>query len=131
MVPAALIVGVLLSGCSRDPVKQRMRELQRGPVPQRLAAVQELGVMKDARAVGPLIAALQDPQESIADAAAVALGRIGDPRAIGPLAAALGHPATRWSAAEALVEMGDPALGPLLTALSGADAQVCRPCSCI
>ena len=126
LVPAALVVGVLLSGCSRDPVKQRMRELQRGPVPQRLAAVQELGVLKDARAVGPLIAALQDPQESIADAAAVALGRIGDPRAIGPLAAALSHPATRWSAAEALVEMGDPALGPLVTALSGADVQVCK-----
>ena len=126
LLPAALVVGVLLSGCSRDPVKQRMRELRRGPVPQRRAAAQELGVLKDARAVGPLIAALQDSQESIADAAAVALGRIGDPRAVEPLAAALSDPATRWSAAEALVEMGDPALGPLVTALSGADVQICR-----
>ncbi len=125
-VPATLIVAVSLSGCSQDPVKQKMRALRRGPVEQRAAAAKELGTLKEPRAVGPLNAALQDQDESVANAAALALGQIGDPRAIAPLAAALRRAATRWSAAEGLVALGAPALDPILAALSDGDAQVSK-----
>ena len=125
-VPATLIVAVSLSGCSQDPVKQKMRALRRGPVEQCAAAAKELGALKEPRAVGPLSAALQDQDESVANAAALALGQIGDPRAIAPLAAALRRAATRWNAAEALVALGAPALESILAALSDGDAQVSK-----
>jgi HEAT repeat protein len=117
---------VLLSGCSRDPVKQALAGLRRGAAPQRRVAAEELGKMKDARAVEPLIAALQDPDDSVAEAAAAALGRIADPRAIRPLAAALQRPATRWSAADALVGLGAPALDTVIAALTNPDVETSK-----
>jgi HEAT repeat protein len=126
LIVTALAAAVLLSGCSRDPVKQTMAGLRRGTAAQRRSAAEELGTMRDARAVEPLIAALQDPDDSVADAAAVALGRIADPRAIRPLAAALKKPATRWSAADALVGLGAPALETVIAALSNPDVEISK-----
>ena len=122
-VVAALVAAVLLPGCSRDPVKQATAGLRRGTAAQRRSAAEELGTMRDARAVEPLIVALQDADDSVADAAAAALGRIADPRAIRPLAAALKRPATRWSAADALVGLGAPALDTVIAALNNPDVE--------
>jgi HEAT repeat protein len=121
-----LAATVLLSGCSQDPVKQALAGLRRGTAAQRRFAAEELGKMKDVRAVEALILALQDPDDSVADAAAAALGRIADPRAIRPLAAALKKPATRWSAAGALVGLGAPALDTVIAALSNPDVEVSK-----
>jgi HEAT repeat protein len=130
LILAALILAALLSGCSRDPVKQKIRGLRSGRVSQRLAAAQELGSLKNPRAVGPLVTALRDRDESVAEAAAVALGQIGDSRAIPALAGALDQPAARWRAAEALVGMGAPALNAVLAALSRGDVQVSKALLC-
>jgi HEAT repeat protein len=126
LVVTGLAAAVLLSGCSQDPVKQALAGLRRGTAAQRRAAAEELGKMKDVRAVEPLILALQDPDDSVADAAAGALGRIADPRAIRPLAAALKKPATRWSAADALVGLGVPALDTVIAALNNPDVEVSK-----
>ncbi len=122
----ALLVSILLSGCSRDPVRQRIQELRRGDAAARRAAAEELGKAGDPRAVEPLIAALNDPDESVSNAAAMALGQSRDARAIRPLAAALKQASTRWSAARALVELGDPALDTLATALAEAEVEVSK-----
>ncbi len=126
LVVAAVAAGILLSGCSRDPVKQATAGLRRGTAAQRRSAAEELGTMRDARAVEPLMAALQDADDSVSDAAAVALGRIADPRAIRPLAAALKRPATRWSAADALVGLGAPALDTVIAALNNPDVETSK-----
>jgi len=55
----------------------------------RQAAAEALGELGDARAVGPLIVALQDGDVEVRRAAAWALGEIGDARAVDPLIAAL------------------------------------------
>jgi HEAT repeat protein len=51
-------------------------------------AVKALGLIRDARAVEPLAAALKD--KNVQKSAAEALGLIGDARAVEPLTAALG-----------------------------------------
>jgi HEAT repeat protein len=48
-----------------------------------------LGELGDKRTVEPLIAALQDEDESVREIAAGTLGRLGDERAVDPLTAAL------------------------------------------
>ncbi len=116
----ALLVSILLSGCSRDPVRQKIQELRRGPAAVRRAAA-ELGTMGDPRAVEPLIAALNDPDESVGNAAAVALGQSREVRASRPLAVALKQASLRWSAARALVELGNPALDTLAAARAWGD----------
>ena len=68
----------------------------------------------DARAVEPLIAALNDSKSDVRLAAADALAKIGDARAVQPLIAAL---YTTHGAAEALVKIGTPAVEPLIAAL--------------
>ncbi len=107
-----------------------------------------LGQIGDARAVKPLIAALKDRDEDVRRAAAGALDRlawspdsteagaaywairgewgkcvqIGAP-AIGPLIAALGDPDGE-AAAGALGEIGAPAVKPLIAALESPDLSV-------
>jgi HEAT repeat protein len=118
----------------------------------RRAAAEALGQIGDARAVEPLIAALQNLDWDVRQAAAVALGQIGDPRAVEPLIAVLKdqHGNVRTAAAEALhrlawspdsgaagaaywaakgewgkcVEIGAPAVEPLIAALKDEDNNV-------
>jgi HEAT repeat protein len=97
-----------------------------------------LGELGDARAVGPLVNALEiqtectprcpnpyeynQAYESLRQAAAEALGRLGQP-AVGPLIKSLGEDRgdgremDRHAAVEALVRIGQPALEPLAAAL--------------
>jgi HEAT repeat protein len=75
----------------------------------RRTAARALGQIRDARAVGPLSAALRDPQDSwLRRAAAVALGQIGDASSVESLVAALHDPdaLVRDAAAEALAARG-------------------------
>ena len=90
--------------------------------PIRQAAALALGRAGDRRAVKPLIAALQDPVETVRVAAVTSLGRIGAAEAIAPLLAFLDQESVvqRRCAVEALGEIGDPqAVDPLLAALDG------------
>lgn len=48
-------------------------------------AASALGELKDTRAVGPLIQALDDENALVQDDAAEALGKLNDTRAVGPL----------------------------------------------
>ena len=83
-------------------------------------AAEALGQIGDARAVGPLIAALRDDISSVRQAAAEALGQIGDTSAVEPLIAALRDASlgVRRAAADALGQIGDRrALEPLVAAL--------------
>ena len=87
-----------------------------------------LGHIGDARAVEPLIAALEDEEDLTARNKAVeALGRIGDRRAVEALITALEN--WSWSgrkeAAEALGRIGDPRAGDtLVAALTDRDRKV-------
>jgi HEAT repeat protein len=77
----------------------------------RYQAAVALGIRGDRRAIGPLIAALKDPDPHIREKAAEALGRIGDSNAVEPLLAAYKdeYPDVRRSVILALTEIGIPA----------------------
>ena len=118
----------------------------------RTAAAGALGQIGDPRAVEPLIAALKDEGESVRSSAARALGKIGDPRAVESLSAALKDKKwhVRKPAAGALdrlawkpdrgaagaaywaakgewgkcVEIGAPAVEPLIAALKDEDVRM-------
>jgi HEAT repeat protein len=115
----------------------------------RYAAVTALGDMKDIRALQPLLnvygqvnmdrlqrslaglgseavpqlleAFERHPRESVRHLAACVLGDIKDPRAIEPLIAALSRSDIYSSAQEALVRIGEPALEPLMRAMTRGD----------
>lgn len=85
----------------------------------RWESVKALGDIKDARAVEPLIAALQI--KDIQWNAAHSLGQIDDPRAVEPLIAALNdkNPEFRAQAAQSLGEIKDSrAVAPLIAVLN-------------
>jgi HEAT repeat protein len=118
----------------------------------RRKAAEALGQVGDARAVGPLMAALQDSKAYVRKAAAGALGQIGDARAVEPLVAALndrdrnvrsvaGHALDKmgWQpgqdeeggaywvvkgAWDKCIEMGAPAVAPLIAVLKDSDSDV-------
>ena len=95
----------------------------------RRAAAEALGKLKDARAVVPLIAALEDESTAVRREAAEALGKSGDARAVEPLIVALRDKVTdvRLNAAEALGELKDArAVEPLIAALEDSDNNVCK-----
>jgi HEAT repeat protein len=81
-------------------------------------AIAEIGTP----AVEPLIAALKYRNTGTQKAAAEELGRIRDPRAVEPLIAFLEK--DRKAAVEALVEIGEPAVEPLIAALKDKDNDV-------
>jgi HEAT repeat protein len=72
-----------------------------------------------ARAVKPLLVALQDNEGSVRLAAAAALGQIGDAGAVSALVAALedADAEVREAAVEALTRIGAPAVGQLIVLL--------------
>jgi hypothetical protein len=63
--------------------------LQHGDAPMRAAAALVLGNIADLRALRPLCAVLDDPDESVRYRATYALGRLKDPRAASALASRL------------------------------------------
>lgn len=77
-------------------------------------------------AVGPLIAVLNDRDDSIRRRAAKVLGEIGDPRAVPALIGLLhdDYYSIRREAAAALGATGVPAMEPVVSALSDPDADV-------
>lgn len=93
----------------------------RSPNPQiRGDAAFDLGKIRDARAVEPLIIELRDPDSVNAEVAAEALGDIGDRRAVEPIIAAVkGNMLIDFGAEKALEQIGSPSFRPLLHALEG------------
>ena len=80
--------------------------------------VYSLGEIGDAKAVEPLIEALNDTSFKIRNAATISLGRIGDARAVEPLIAALDKFSGWARAAKALGEIGDAkAVEPIVNSL--------------
>ena len=90
-------------------------------------AADALGEMGDARAVEPLIQALQDNnnQPVLRNSAALALGEISDLRAVEPLIQAFyKDPDVRWNAGEAVGKMGELGVKPLIQALKNKDSDI-------
>jgi HEAT repeat protein len=84
------------------------------------AAAHALGLLKNQRAVEPLLRAFGDPSmKDVRGSTALALGEIGDARAVEPLIAALRDDTVRSQAIEALGNLRDRrALEPLLELLA-------------
>lgn len=101
-----------------------VRALGRRNRRERAEAALALGRSPDTRRlVEPLIAALQDEDWGVREAAASSLGRIGDTRAVAPLIKAL-QDAGSSAAAKALGQIGDVrAVDPLLSALKGGSGR--------
>jgi HEAT repeat protein len=103
------------------------QQLRMGNARSRLAVVEKLVASGDAKAVGPLIFALQDKDASIRCASAKALMRFQDRRAVEPLTRMLRdtEPLARAAAAETLGHLGDPvAVNHLVGFLRDADPVV-------
>jgi HEAT repeat protein len=95
----------------------------------RLTAAVALGRIENARAVEPLITALQDPDANVRKAVAEALGSIGDHRAAEPLIAALKDRdlSVRITVVDALKKIGDRnAVAPLFAALKDDNMRFMR-----
>jgi HEAT repeat protein len=93
---------------------------------ERRAAATALGEAGDARAIGPLIAALNDAERDVRKAASAALGKLG-PTAVEPLVLLLSAPdkQVRRDAIAALGELGDRhAVELLIAALGDEDFEV-------
>lgn len=75
----AVILGLVVTGRA-DEVDVLLQKAKTGPSEGRVAALKELGVKKDARAVSPLVYILKnDPEWEVRLAAEEALVRIGSP----------------------------------------------------
>ena len=83
-----------------------------------------LGRMRDSCAVEALIQASKDSEDSVRSFSGWALGQIGDPRAIDPLIRILDFNDPNNYAADALVKIGEPAVEPLIQALTDPNAVV-------
>ncbi|HEX8142337.1 MAG TPA: HEAT repeat domain-containing protein [Pyrinomonadaceae bacterium] len=120
--PAA--VGPLIEALRSSPL------IHRRSTKNRKGAAEALGAIKDARAVEPLIAALNDDPE-VQWEAAKALGELGDKRAVEPLISLLKDRTVDWfrhaEVATALGQIGDArAIEPLIAALKHNEGQVRR-----
>jgi len=75
----------------------------------RVNAAEALGRLRNARGLGPLVAALEDQDGDVQEAAAISLGQIGDVRAVAPLSLALEQTSVGVKPAiiSALVQIGD------------------------
>lgn len=80
------------------------------------AMIQEFGVKRVTGAVEPLLRWVS-PDYEHSGTVIVALGKIGDPLAVDTLIIACRHRALAWIAKDALVQIGAPAVDPLIAAL--------------
>ena len=95
----------------------------------RASAAIALGIIGDAKAVEPLIEALNNENKDVRGIAAIILGQIGDAKAFKPLIVALNDESevVRWDVAIALGIMGDAkAVEPLLKVLKDENKDVRR-----
>ena len=92
----------------------------------RAGAARALGQIGDTRAVMPLTVTLRDPQWSVRLASAEALAQIPDVRALDHLIAASSDDSVfvRMAAGRALVNIGPPAVEPLIEALTDDELSV-------
>jgi HEAT repeat protein len=90
-------------------------------------------ISKGAKSVEPLMAALKLDNWKIRGNAAWTLGKIGDHRAVKPLIDALGDevPEVRATAGQALLNIGTPAIGPLVESLNSAKLKNKGLVSCL
>jgi HEAT repeat protein len=90
-----------------DPLLRAMRGRHARP-----GAVRALGLLRDGRAVDPLISLLRDPSPPLREAAAEALGNLNDTRAVPGLVACTQDPeqSVRDAASAALERMGPAAV---------------------
>ncbi|MDP7590040.1 MAG: HEAT repeat domain-containing protein [Candidatus Poseidoniia archaeon] len=91
--------------------------LDREAAVEALKAMNTLSNTGDARVVQPLIKLLEDKNRAARQGAAKVLGMIGDVRAVEPLGKVLSHDDTGYYAAEALAEIGEPAISLLIKEL--------------
>ena len=92
----------------------------------RSTAAEALGKKNDARAVEPLIIALTDAETRVRWAAVNSLGELKDARSVESLIMALKDEdsTVRDAAAQALLDVGTPAVEPLLEALENQDLRI-------
>jgi len=123
--PVAEVLGNIGDARAVEPL---ITVLKNGSADARMNAAGALGKFTDPRAVEPLITALMDSESMVGKAAAQALGDLKDTRAVGPLIAILKiwNASVRMAAAGALVNIGPPAMEPLIKALGNKDPQVGR-----
>ena len=82
----------------------------------RQTAARSLGEIADPRAADPLANALRDADPAVHKAAALSLAEIRDPRAVEPLLPEVWGPKPQ-PAIDALVKVGEPAVGPMIARL--------------
>ncbi len=102
---------------AEDKVTKLVQKLQDKHPNARAKAAKELGNLRDARAVGPLINVLKDADSYVRGQAASSLGKLKDNRAVDPLSNTLKDDCTyvREEAARSLGEIKDArAAGPLI-----------------
>lgn len=110
-------------------IRRLLAELRSDYWPDRRRAAVQLGKLKAAEAVEPLLELLNDGNDKVCGSAAVALGRIGDARALDPLVETLVDASAyvRAAAARGLGYLGDVmAADPLEGLLTDHDVNVRR-----
>jgi HEAT repeat protein len=118
---AAKVLGQIGDARAVEPLVAALKADQ---VPNEAAIA--LGQLGDARAVEPLIAALNSGSSVVEPEAARLLGRLGGARAVKALIAAFNYRHFHTQVVDALVEIGPPAVNPLIAALNNDDEDVCR-----
>jgi HEAT repeat protein len=99
---ARIALEVIPGRAADDALRQSLNSLNGNLL---IGAINSIGVRRDANAVEPLAARLEDPASDVASSAAVALGRIGNANAATVLRKALSGatPAVRTSVAEGCI----------------------------
>jgi HEAT repeat protein len=105
-----------------------MRVFVRGDGPQRCAATRALGALRDTKALDPLIQTAIHARGELQCAAVQALGMLADPQAVPPLISILTSSEfhARQDTANALVRIGQAAVGPVLAVLRHPDPEIRR-----
>jgi HEAT repeat protein len=121
------VLGSRLGGRQRREIFDTLMQIfVRGAGPSRCAAARALGLLGDSRALDALIQAAIHGRAELQCAAVQALGMLGDPHAVPPLIGVLtasGYTARRDSV-EALIHIGQAAVGPALAVLRHPDPEV-------
>ena len=122
---AVLALGLVLAGCSGDPLEQQLEALKGADAAGRKAAAESLASNRSQRVAQGLARALRDADEDVRCAAAKALGQQAADDAVEPLATFLGSQLPgRECAVGALGALKDArAAAPLLAAADRGDAE--------